>query len=235
MLTAQLNRMLAGSLERSPRARELCTVLEGRRLMLEITGLPASFWISAAGGSLTVALASTAARAGTAARDAETAGDAIAADVTADVTVSGSPFALFAMATGDASEAVTRGGASVGGDEMLAQQFQELARLLRPDLEHALGGVIGRMPAHFAARAAAMLGSWGRAAVESVARDTADYLGHESRDLVPRAEAENFLGGVEALRSRLAAAEARAVQLDERLAGLAPLAPPIAPTPRGRA
>ena len=229
VLTAQLNRLLARSLERSPRARELCAALEGRRLMLEITGFPAAFWVSAAGGSLTVALA------GTVARDIAAVGDTTATDVAADVTVNGSPLALLAMATGDASEAVTRGGASVGGDELLAQQFQELARLLRPDLEHALGGVIGRMPAHFAARAAAMLGSWGRAAGESVARNTADYLAHESRDLVPRAEAENFLGGVEALRSRLAAAEARAVQLDERLAGLAPLAPPIAPMPRSRA
>ena len=225
MLTAQLNRMLARSLERSPRARELCVTLEGRRLMLEVTGLPATFWVNAAGGSLTVALA------GAKARDTAATDDTL----NADVTVTGSPLALLAMATGDASDAVTRGGASVGGDEMLAQQFQELARLLRPDLEHALGGVIGRMPAHFAARAAEMLGSWGRAAGESVARNTADYLAHESRDLVPRAEAENFLGGVEALRSRLAAAEARAVQLDERLAGLAPLAPPIAPMPQGRA
>ena len=225
MLIAQLTRMLARSLERSPRARELCVALEGRRLMLEITGLPAAFWISAAGGSLTVALASTAAR------DMATTDDT----TTADVTVSGSPLALLAMATGDASEAVTRGGASVEGDEMLAQQFQELARLLRPDLEHALGGVIGRMPAHFAARAAAILGSWGRAAGESVARNTADYLAHESRDLVPRAEAENFLGGVEALRSRLTAAEARAAQLDANLARIAPPTPPTAPTPRGRA
>ena len=229
VLTAQLNRMLAQALERSPRARELCVALEGRRLMLEITGLPAAFWVSAAGGSLSVALA------GAAARDAAAADDATAADVTADVTVSGSPFALFTMAAGDAREAVTRGGASVDGDELLAQQFQELARLLRPDLEHALGGVMGRMPAHFAARAAEMLGSWGRTAGESVARNTADYLAHESRDLVPRAEAENFLGGVEALRSRLTAAEARAAQLDANLARIARPTPPTAPTPRGRA
>ena len=228
MLTAQLNRMLARSLERSPRARELCVTLEGRRLMLEVTGLPAAFWVSAAGGSLTVALA------GAAARDTAAAADTL----TADVTVTGSPLALLAMATGDASDAVTRGGASVGGDEMLAQQFQELARLLRPDLEHALGGVVGRMPAHFAARALEMLNNWGRAAGESVARNTADYLAHESRDLVPRAEAENFLGGVEALRSRLTAAEAQATQLAERLARIAPLTlltSPTPPTPRGRA
>ena len=230
MLTAQLNRMLARSLERSPRARELCVTLEGRRLMREVTGLPAAVWVSAAGGSLTVALA------GAAARDTAATDDTL----TADVTVSGSPLALLAMATGDASDAVTRGGASVGGDDMLAQQFQELARLLRPDLEHALGGVIGRMPAHFAARAAEMLGNWGRAAGESVARNTADYLAHESRDLVPRAEAENFLGGVEALRLHLTATEARAAQLAESLARMAPPTTPAQPmrpappTPRSK-
>jgi hypothetical protein len=39
---------------------------------------------------------------------------------------------------------------------------------------------------------------------------------------VPRAEAENFLGGVGALRGRVASAEARAAKLEQQLGAGAP-------------
>ena len=102
--------------------------------------------------------------------------------------------------------------------ERLAEQFQELARFLRPDLEAAVGRIVGRMPAHLAARGVELLAAWGRAARESVTRNTADYLAYESRDLVPRAEAEGLFSGIESLRSEVARAEARLARLSERLA-----------------
>jgi ubiquinone biosynthesis accessory factor UbiJ len=206
VLAASLNRMLARSLERSPRARELCAGLEGRRLRIVVRGIPAILEVSASGGRLEATLRR----------------DTAVAAATADVTLTGSPLALLAMASTDARAVVARGAASLEGDEELAQQFQQLARLLRPDLEQALGGLVGRVPAHFAARGLRLLGRWGRDAGESLARNGADYLAHESRDLVPRAEAEEYLGGVEALRTRLADAERRTAALAERLATLAP-------------
>ena len=214
MITAQLNRYLAQALERSPRAVELCDALEGRRLRLTVTGFADSIWVTASGRALRVARASAAGAAGEAAADAPGA--------IADVTVSGSPAALLALAGSDASAAVERGSVAISGDEQLQRQFQELARLLRPDLEAALGGVVGRIPAHLALRALASLTSWGRAARDSLTRNTAEYLAHESRDLVPRAEAENFLGGVEALRTQLQRAETRVTQLSAQLGRLAP-------------
>ena len=68
------------------------------------------------------------------------------------------------------------------------------------------------------------LAGWSRAAGDSLARNAADYLAHESRDLVPRAEAEGYLAGVEALRAQAAAAEARLARLTERVEALAPAA-----------
>ena len=209
MIAATLNRLLARGLERSPRARELCVALEGRRLRIVVTGLPAEIGVSAAGGRLEVAPAG---------------------GTPADVTLRGSPAALVAMALGDARAVVERGHASLEGDEPLAERFQELARLLRPDLEQALGRWIGRMPAHFAARTLRSLGRWGRAAGASLTRNTADYLAHESRDLVPRAEAELYLGGVEQLRARVTDAERRIAQLAARVDALAPRAAPAPPT-----
>jgi ubiquinone biosynthesis accessory factor UbiJ len=209
MIVAALNRLLARGLERSTRARELCAELAGRRLEVIVDGLPAAMGVSVATGRV----------------EAGPAGGE-----PADVTLRGSPLALLAMATGDARAVVTRGGASLDGDEQIAQRFQELARLLRPDLEQALAGVVGRMPAHLAARTLRSLGEWGRAAGASLSRNAADYLAHESRDLVPRAEAELYLGGVEQLRGRVADAERRVEQLAARLEAFAPgpAAPPSA-------
>lgn len=213
MIAAQLNRLLARGLERSTRARELCAVLDGRRLRIIVSGWPTGIDVAAAGGRLE-------------AGPVADAGDAGAgAGASPDVTLRGSPAALLAMAFGDARAVVERGGASLAGDEQLAQQFQELARLLRPDLEQALGSVVGRMPAHLAARTLRSLLDWGRAAAESLSRNAAEYLAHESRDLVPRAEAEQYLGGVEQLRARVNEAERRIAQLASRLDGLAPRRP----------
>ena len=203
MLAAPLNAYLANALKSSPRAQELCAALDGRRLRLEIEGIPGAFEVAARGGALEVTPPGAA---------GETAGGP------ADVTVRGTPLGLLSLATGDASDTVLRGGATVTGDERLAEQFQELARFLRPDLEAAVGRIVGRMPAHLAARGVELLAAWGRAARESVTRNTADYLAHESRDLVPRAEAEGLFSGIESLRSEVARAEARIAQLSARLA-----------------
>jgi ubiquinone biosynthesis protein UbiJ len=206
MLEAQLNGYLARALDRSPRARELCNSLDGRRLRLKIDGLPGALYVKVAGGAL---------------QARHEISDAGPADQPADVSIHASPLGLSALAGAGASETVMRGGASVEGEDSLAQQFQELARLLRPDIEAGMGKFVGRMPAHLAARAFTLLTGWARAARESVMRNSADYLAHESRDLVPRAEAEGYFSGVEALRSQVTRAEARIAQLAERLATLA--------------
>ena len=208
MFEAQINGYLTRALERSPRARELCLALEGRRIRFDIAGFPAPLALTATGGALHFAPASA------------------GADAPADVTVTGSPLALLALARGDTDAAFGQSGAGMSGDEAIARQFQELARLLRPDPEAAAGALIGRIPAHLATRALGAAANWGRAAGASLARNGADYLAHESRDLVPRAEAEQFLGGVEALRAQLNAAETRLTGLAERLERLAPAAKP---------
>ncbi|HEX9472857.1 MAG TPA: SCP2 sterol-binding domain-containing protein [Steroidobacteraceae bacterium] len=200
MFAAPLTGMLDRGLAASPRARALCLALEGRRLKIGATGLPVQLLLTASAGSLQCASVQ--------------AGDEQPA---ADVTVSGSPLALLALAGGDSDAALASAGLSSSGDEALAQQFLELARLLRPNFESLLGGALGRMNAHLAVRAFAQVKDWGRAAGASLLRNSAEYLAHESRDLVSRAEAEGFLGGVEALRAQLQRAEARAATLHAQL------------------
>ncbi len=205
MLEAPLNGYLARALERSPRARELCHSLEGRSLRVLIDGLPGALCVKAAGGAL---------------RATHERGDEAMGGTSADVTVRASPLGLLSLAGAEASETVMRGGAKIEGEEALAQQFQELARFLRPDIESGLGKVVGRMPAHLAARALALLAGWAGDARESVMRNSADYLAHESRDLVPRAEAEDHFSRIDALRADLTRAEARVAKVAEQVASL---------------
>ena len=197
MFEAQINQYLARALEDSPRARELCVGLEGRSIEMNITGFPNPLRLAAVGGALHYSGAKSLAP--------------------PDVTVTGSPLSLLALARGDTDAVIAQGHVAVSGDEELMRRFQEVARLLRPDGEAAAGRVMGRIPAHLAMRAFSAFAGWGRAAGESLARNAADYLAHESRDLVPRAESESLFAGVDALRAQTAAAEARLTRLAERL------------------
>lgn len=218
MFEAPINAYLARALADSPRARELCVGLEGRRVELHITGLPSPLRLTAANGALHYSAGAV---------HMSTAGGTTAPTsaptmAPADVTVSGSALSLWALARGDTDAVLAQGHVSVSGDEDLMRQFQELARLLRPDAEAGAGHLVGRIPAHLVARAFGALAGWSRAAGESLARNAADYLAHESRDLVPRAEAESHIVAVEALRAQAAAAEGRLARLAERLDALAP-------------
>ena len=212
MFTAPLNSYLAQALKNSPRAQELCANLAGRRLQIDIAGFPEPIWITASADSLRVAISKDAPA------DRAPADGAPADGAPADVTVRGSVVALLALAGNDAGDAIARGNIHLSGDEQLALQFQQLARLLRPNAEDMIGRLTGRIPAHLAARGLSATAAWGRSARDSMVRNAGDYLAHESRDLVPRAEAEGFLAGVEALRAQLNRAEARLAVVTAKLA-----------------
>lgn len=200
---AYLERAVAGYLARalddSPRARELCRELSARSLGIEITGTGIAVRVLVAAQTLQLRRAAP-------------------AEAPADLTLRGTPLALWAAAASDPQQLIAAGRLALSGDERLAPAFQELARLLRPGLEAGLAKVIGRIPAHLGLRGLQAVQQWGRAAGRSLLDNSADYLAHESRDLVPRAEAEQFLSGVEGLRRSVAQAEARVAQLAERLA-----------------
>src|SRR5260221_7788539 len=104
MFAASLTGMLDRGLAASPRARALCLALEGRRLRISATGLPVQLLLTAGAGSLQCARVQAADE-----------------QPTADVTVSGSPLALLALAGGDPDAALASAGLSSSGDDHLAQ------------------------------------------------------------------------------------------------------------------
>jgi ubiquinone biosynthesis protein UbiJ len=198
MLTQAIENLLNRNLPRSPRAGELATVLRGRTVRIEARGLGWVVFVESLGSSV---------------RLSKTGGDGAP-----DAEISGSLMNLAALSGAHPEEVIRRGDVSIRGDAEVAQKFRELAMLLKPDVEEELSKLIGDTPAHQALRFVRGLAGAGRRAATTSVRNAAEYLAHESRDLVPRAEAEDFYRGVERLREDLDRLEAR-TQLLESAAG----------------
>jgi ubiquinone biosynthesis protein UbiJ len=199
MLTELLEHALNTNLPRSPRARELCLELNGRRLSIEARDGMLSMLVESAGTSLRL-----------------TRGLADDSGKPPDARVAGSPLALLALAGPDFEAALRRGDVQITGDAEIAQQFRELAVLLRPDIEEELSRVLGDAPAHYAARVARQAFGWGRRTLATTTRNIAEYLSHERGDLVPRAEAESHMREVSRLREDVDRLEARLAALASR-------------------
>jgi len=188
----------------STRARALLGELCGRPLAVQIEGTP---WqqqpliLQSNGTALHLLSADAAAAAPAAAR------------------LIGAPLSLAALLS-DAEGVIRRGDVRIEGDAQLAQRYRELALLLAPDLEHTLSGVLGRSTAHLIMGAARGATETARHAADTSLRNVAEFLAHESGELVSRQEAEHYLRGVEQAREQLDRLEARLDSLMRRLGGL---------------
>jgi len=194
MLLAGLEKILNRSLPRSPRAQALTEALAGRSLAVEMTG--AGQWIVSSNGARLKVERGT--------------------GQSADASVSAGPFSLLALAGGQ-SQDLARSGAALSGDAEVAQKFSELLALLKPDPEEELALLIGDAPAHHLGRLARAAVGFGERAARTGVRNVAEYLAHERRDLVPRAEGRQLLDGIDALRDDVDRFEARLQLLARRL------------------
>ena len=199
MLTQAIENLLNRNLPRSPRAQQLCVGLKGKRVRIEATGLGWRLDCESLGSSLQLT---------------RTAADERAPDA----GVAGGLGSLAALAGPSPEAVIQRGDVRITGDAEIAQQFRELAMLLKPDIEEELSRLIGDTPAHQALRLVSAATGFGRKAMRTGVRNMADYLAHERGDLVPRAEAEDFYRGVERLREDLDRLEARARLLESESA-----------------
>jgi ubiquinone biosynthesis accessory factor UbiJ len=186
-----LNRNLAGS----PAARELCAQLRGQTLAVHADTANFSVGIESCGDSLKLL---------------RPAPEAVAA------CLRGSPISLVALAGPDPEQIIRRGDVRIDGDAEIAQQFQRLLALLRPDLTDELARFAGDVAAHRLARLAGSAASYGRQTATTAVRNTFEYLAHEKGDLVPRAEGEAFYQDVEQLRDDAARLASRLTVLEER-------------------
>jgi ubiquinone biosynthesis accessory factor UbiJ len=195
MLTATIQNVLNRGLPRSPRAQTLCAELAGHRVAFHVRDI-VRLLVESDGSTLKV-----------------TSGQA-----PADAELTGGPLSLLALAGPDPAAVLQRGDVQIQGDAELAGKFRELAALLRPDPEEELAIVLGDVPAHHIGRLVAGVLGFGQRAASTGMRNLAEYLGHETQDLVPAKEGEQFLRGVDATREDVDRLEARVQALTSRLA-----------------
>ena len=206
MLSQKLQALLDERVDGSPRARELLQQLEGRRMRIVARYTPWELTLLAEGGRLRIM-----------------PGEPVAGTDSpwppADVTLSGTPLSLLALNREDPQAVIRRGDVTLSGDGETGARFQELAQLLKPDLEEGLSRLLGDIPAHGVGALLHRTLEWGRSAISTQGSNAGEYLAHERRVLVPRAEARQFIEDVDALReqvdrvaARVAALEARGVQ-----------------------
>lgn len=196
MLTELIENLLNRNLGNSPGARNSCAKLKGRRLKVVIRDLGVTIAIESLGDSLRIS------RNGDGEFHAE---------------VEGSPINLLAMAGPSPERLLKLGAVQVRGEVELLQRYRDLALLLKPDLEEELSRLIGDSPAHQLASLARGALSFTQRGADTAVRNAAEYFAHETRDLVPRAEAEVFLGEVDRLREDVDRAAARLDSMLERL------------------
>lgn len=193
MFTESIENLLNRNLAASPAAQDLCAELRGQILTLHVELLGTSVAVESLGRSLKLQRPAT--------------GDAAA-------TVQGTPLSLLALVGPDPQAAIQRGDVRITGDAEVAQRYQHLLKLLRPDLEEELSKLLGDLPAHRLSGFAQAALSFGSNVARTAVRNTSEYLAHETRDLVPRAEAEALFQDIAQLRDDAARLEARVSRLE---------------------
>jgi ubiquinone biosynthesis protein UbiJ len=194
MLISTLENLLNRGLPRSPRARQLCAELSGKKVAVNIRGLM-RLVVASVGDSLAVSRDS----------GARAADDA----ASVDAEISGGPLALLRLIGSEPEAAIQQGEVQIQGDIEVSQKFRELALLLRPDIEEELALLIGDTAAHQLGRFARSALDWGRRAADTTTRNVSEFLAHERGDLVSRPEGNQFLKGVDAVREDVDRLEAR--------------------------
>src|SRR5262249_27497487 len=134
-----------------------------------------------------------------------------------DLELRGGPGSLLAFALHRRGAERPRGGrVEIAGDAELAERFQKLARDFAPDIEEAFARAFGDVAGVPLARAVRSAADWTRESAQALARDSAEFLRDETRDLVAAAEIDAFLDAVDALRERVGRLAARVDNLAAR-------------------
>ncbi len=190
LLQAALNRALALDPDAAPRL----AALEGRALSVHLRGPGLALTLGVQSGALTV---------GPPAADAA-------------LRVGLTPGALLKLALARGDGALAPGAVEIAGDAELARRLERLAREFRPDFEQAFADSFGEVLGVPLARAFASGLAAVRRGAKHAAEDGADWLRDEARLTPSRAEVEDFLDAVDALRERADRLDARLAALDAR-------------------
>jgi ubiquinone biosynthesis protein UbiJ len=194
VLEAALNRLLA----LDPEVAAQLARLDGRRVELQLAAPPLALAISVQGGQLRVGPS-----------DSETP-----ADLSIGATLGGLLRQLPPFRDSDAAPA---GKLTLSGDAELAQRVQRLLREFSPDFEAPFVQTFGEIAGHQIAKALHQAMLRAQSGAGKLARDSAEFLTEESRDLVAKAELEAFFDEVDHERDRAERLSAKLQRLHTRL------------------
>ena len=180
--------MLDKGVAASTTASGLCDRLEGKALQLDPGSAELAVYFAVADGHLSMHPG----RAGQ-----------------ADAVLTGTPLNLARLSISEPAAVIRSGEVQVSGDTDVAEQFQYLLQLVRPDLEEELSKVTGDVVAHEIGRFARGLTGWAGKVVESLSRSTGEYLSEESDALATATEIEEFCTEVDDLSAAVERLEAR--------------------------
>jgi ubiquinone biosynthesis protein UbiJ len=190
LVEGAVNRALA----LDPESAAVLAPLEGKRVGLEIQGVPgARVAVRFDGGQV---------------RLGELGG------VPCDVRLSGTPVALLALLR--RGEGLPAGsGVSVDGDVGLLAMLSRVLRRLRPDWEEPLARVLGDELGHPLARGIAQVGRGVERTVSALEADLSEYLREESGWLVSTERLRDFADEVDAVRDAVERLEKRIQRLEQ--------------------
>lgn len=192
-LVRPLLSVLNSQIGESTPARELCRKLDGRTIAIRVRDSGLALAISVNEDALDLLTVD---------------------DCEPDAVITGSLISLARLAGPDGDTLIRDGIVEFDGDAILANDFRELLRFARPDLEEQLSTVVGDAAAHGIGNAVRGLGRWGEQARSTVRQNVSEYLQEESRSVPTRYEVEEFRDKVQTLRDDVARCEARLAQLE---------------------
>lgn len=131
--------------------------------------------------------------------------------------VASTPGALLALAL-RRDDGVPAGKVQIAGDADLARRLEQIATRFSPDFDAAFASTFGDVVGFQIARAVRGALHTARGSAKSFARDAAEFLSEEGRDLVPRAELDAFLDEVDEVRERGDRIKARVERLARSVA-----------------
>lgn len=191
-LEAALNRALA----LDPETREGLRALDGRRLALRLATPALALQVHVDGGRLRVGPA-----------------EGEEADLSVRATLRGLLAQLPFMRRDDAPPV---GALRIEGDADLARRLQRLAERFDPDWQQPFVAAFGDIAGVQVAQVFATALRGARSAAGVVATNTSDFLQHESRDVLSRAELDAFFDDVDGLRDDVERLAARIARLQPR-------------------
>ncbi len=196
-LLAVLGRALEAALNRlvglDPETKSALSALHGRALTIDFKGAAPSLRLAVDGERLRVGPAF----------EGESA-----------LRVAATPGALLSLALARGRDASPLPGrVEIAGDAELARRLERIASRFAPDFDEAFARTFGDVLGVPLARALRGALAWSAASARGLARDTAEFLTEEGRDLVARAELDRFLDDVDTLRERADRLDARVRRL----------------------